>query len=235
MSNNFELITHGKNYLNWNLGSSSLDFFASNFNSGADEIECDLALSKDNIICLYHDKDINIGTFTKVDFSNFNLTEIKQVNPRILTLDELITSFKKKNFILELKNYTNYRVIIEQVNSKYYDCLENIKFVSFSQDALINVKKINPNIYCAYIATNFNNIFVGESDIEVCLKNRFQEICGLWITFWPKMIRLARLKKLKVGLGIVNSSLSIRYCLNNYADRIYSDNIEGVVEIINKK
>ena len=116
---------------------------------GADGFECDVRLTKDNQLVLWHDADMNrvAGNSTRIADSNFN--EIKQHYPQVLILEELLVLARdnKKELAIETKHPVPTGSAVEK---KVMELLvqekpvADIHIMSFSWLALENIRKIDP-------------------------------------------------------------------------------------------
>ena len=116
---------------------------------GADGLECDVRLTKDNQLVLWHDSDLLrvAGNAARIADSTFN--EIKSHHPCAMTLDELLVLARdnKKELAIE----TNHPVpTASAVEKKIMHLLQqekpvaDIHIMSFSWLALENIRKIDP-------------------------------------------------------------------------------------------
>ncbi len=132
---------------------------------GADGIETDVHLTKDNVLVLIHDetidrtsngqgwiKDYTYEELLQFDFSHHQ-SNIKQNIPR---LEELLDLVKKSNIGLNIELKTDcidYKGIeaktVELV--KQYDLLDSVIFSSFNIETLIHLMKIEPNAKTGYL------------------------------------------------------------------------------------
>jgi len=116
---------------------------------GADGFECDVRLTKDNQLVLWHDADMNrvAGNSARIADSNFN--EIKQHYPQVLILEELLVLARdnKKGLAIETKHPVPTGSAVEK---KVMELLAqekpvaDIHIMSFSWLALENIRKIDP-------------------------------------------------------------------------------------------
>ncbi|OQY30003.1 MAG: hypothetical protein B6244_01715 [Candidatus Cloacimonetes bacterium 4572_55] len=212
--------------------------FAHAFHASADEVECDLSLSKDGSVVIYHDRKIDGREARRLTRS-----EIQAAKPGVLDFDRLLDEFPEKKFIFELKSYTDYREIINRIypfisnNISNNKDIRRFKFLSFSIDALRYVKEIDERLFCSYIATCSNDRFepfATKRHIQLCVESGIQEIAGHWLGFYPAIIRRAQAAGLEVGLGLINSRLSFRYALRYGARRLYTDRVERLVALIDR-
>jgi glycerophosphoryl diester phosphodiesterase len=117
---------------------------------GADGFECDVRLTKDNQIVLWHDPDMQRIAGISVRIADAKYSEIKRFYPQIITLEELLILARdnKKELAIETKHPVPTGSAIEK---KVMELLmqekkvAQISVMSFSWLALENIRKIDPN------------------------------------------------------------------------------------------
>ena len=116
---------------------------------GADGFECDVRLTKDNQLVLWHDPDLQrvAGNSSRIADSTFK--EIKSHYPKAITLEELLILARdnKKELAIETKHPVPSASAVEK---KVMQLLAqekpaaDIHVMSFSWLALENIRKIDP-------------------------------------------------------------------------------------------
>jgi glycerophosphoryl diester phosphodiesterase len=117
---------------------------------GADGFECDVRLSKDNQLVLWHDPDLQRIAGSSARIADTNFSEIKRQYPQAITLEELLTLARdnKKELAIETKHPVPTSSAVEK---KVMDLIgqekpvAQISVMSFSWLALENIRKIDPN------------------------------------------------------------------------------------------
>jgi glycerophosphoryl diester phosphodiesterase len=117
---------------------------------GADGFECDVRLSKDNQLVLWHDPDLQRIAGSSARIADTNFSEIKRQYPQAITLEELLTLARdnKKELAIETKHPVPTSNAVEK---KVMDLIgqekpaAQISVMSFSWLALENIRKINPD------------------------------------------------------------------------------------------
>jgi glycerophosphoryl diester phosphodiesterase len=116
---------------------------------GADGFECDVRLTKDNQVILWHDPDMQriAGYSARIADSNFK--EIKRLYPQTMTLEELLVLARdnKKELAIETKHPVPSASAIEKKVMALLSQekqVAQISVMSFSWLALENIRKINP-------------------------------------------------------------------------------------------
>ena len=116
---------------------------------GADGFECDVRLTKDNHLVLWHDTDMRRVAGNAVRIADSTFKEIKSHYPQAMTLDELLTLARdnKKELAIETKHPVPSGSAVEK---KVMQLLQqekpvaDIHVMSFSWLALENIRKIDP-------------------------------------------------------------------------------------------
>jgi glycerophosphoryl diester phosphodiesterase len=116
---------------------------------GADGFECDVRLSKDNQLILWHDSDMKRIAGNTARIADLTLREIKDHYRQVMTLEELVLLARdnKKELAIETKHPVPSASAVEK---KVMNLLQqekaaaDIHVMSFSWLAIENVKKIDP-------------------------------------------------------------------------------------------
>jgi glycerophosphoryl diester phosphodiesterase len=117
---------------------------------GADGFECDVRLTKDKQLVLWHDPDLQRIAGNSARIADSNFVEIKRLYPQVMTLEELLVLARdnKKELAIETKHPVPSGSAVEK---KVMQLLQqekhstNIFVMSFSWLALENIRKIDPN------------------------------------------------------------------------------------------
>jgi glycerophosphoryl diester phosphodiesterase len=117
---------------------------------GADGFECDVRLTKDNQLLLWHDSDMQRIVGHSARIANSNFAEIKRLYPLAMTLEELLILARdnKKELAIETKHPVSSGSAVEK---KVMELLKQekpvaqISVMSFSWLALENIRKIDPD------------------------------------------------------------------------------------------
>ena len=116
---------------------------------GADGFECDVRITKDNQLVLWHDADMQRIAGNAARIADSTLKEIKSHYPQAMTLDELLTLARdnKKELAIETKHPVPSGSAVEKGVMELLSqekLVADIHVMSFSWLALENVRKINP-------------------------------------------------------------------------------------------
>ena len=132
---------------------------------GADGFECDVRLTKDNQLVLWHDADMDRVAGNKARIADSTLKEIKAHYPQAITLEDLLTLARdnKKELAIETKHPVPTGSGVEK---KVMHLLSqelkvaDVHIMSFSWLALENVRKIDPlQSTVALLEDRFNYLF----------------------------------------------------------------------------
>ena len=139
------------------------------FADGADYVELDLHVSKDNVLVVSHDRDLSrvVGSSVIVSQNNFAyLHSLKQANGEaIISLDQLFEYYQNKpntKFLLETKktkhnNPKNMEQLIADSIKKYH-MQDRVMIHSFSADSLKTMSKLLPNVPRIFIVGSLKRI-----------------------------------------------------------------------------
>ena len=116
---------------------------------GADGFECDVRLSKDNQLVLWHDSDMNRIAGNGARIAELTLKEIKTHYQQVMTLEELLVLARdnKKELAIETKHPVRSASAVEKKVMNLLqqeNAIADIHVMSFSWLALENVRKIDP-------------------------------------------------------------------------------------------
>ncbi len=214
---------------------NTIEAFRRGFVLGAEEVETDLQITMDGVICVRHDLIISIqGQKRRIDDIDYN--ELKRTKSDSCTLEDVLANFPEKNFIFEIKSESNYTKLIDALWETRPDIFSKHKFISFSAAALQYIKKINSGAYCSYIGTSNGNdgrteYFITKRHMRLCVAKGFEELSGHWFTYTRNKILLAHSMGLRVGIGPVNTKRLFHRCMRNGVDSIYTDHIRKIVSL----
>jgi glycerophosphoryl diester phosphodiesterase len=116
---------------------------------GADGFECDVRITKDNQLVLWHDADMQRVAGNSARIADSTLKEIKSHYQQAITLDELLILARdnKKELAIETKHPVPSGSAVEKGVMELLSqekLVADIHVMSFSWLALENIRKINP-------------------------------------------------------------------------------------------
>ncbi|MDR4933432.1 glycerophosphodiester phosphodiesterase family protein [Companilactobacillus paralimentarius] len=152
-----------------NAPEETFESFDKAFAEGADYVELDIHVSKDNVLVVSHDRDLErvTGTSAIVSQHNFSdLASLKQKNGEsIHSLNQVFEHYKnnpKAKFLIETKktkkgNPQNMEALLKQVIDQY-GMQDRVMFHSFSTKSLENEAQLMPNIPRIFIAGTIKRV-----------------------------------------------------------------------------
>jgi glycerophosphoryl diester phosphodiesterase len=116
---------------------------------GADGLECDVRLSKDNQLVLWHDPDMQRIAGNTARIADLTFNEIRAHYPQVITLDQLLILARdnKKELAIETKHPVPSASAVEKnvmALLQQEKLVADIHVMSFSWLALENIRKIDP-------------------------------------------------------------------------------------------
>ena len=116
---------------------------------GADGFECDVRLTKDNQLVLWHDADLQRVAGNSARIANLTFKEIKSHYLQVITLEELLIVARdnKKELAIETKHPVPSGSAVEKKVMQLLaqeKAVADIHIMSFSWLALENVRRIDP-------------------------------------------------------------------------------------------
>lgn len=139
------------------------------FDDGADYVELDLHVSKDNVLVVSHDRDLSrvVGSSVIVSQNNFHyLSSLTQPNgEHIISLDQLFQYYKNKpktKFLIETKKTSHgYPKNMEDLlakSIKKYHMQNRVMIHSFSASSLEEMSKLLPSVPRFFIVGSLKRI-----------------------------------------------------------------------------
>ena len=133
---------------------------------GALGFECDIRLTKDEVLILWHDANMKKEAKSAAIIANRTHAEIKQIYPAVMTLNELLDLAieNKKSLALETKHPvpTGNRIeelVVAELH-KRKDAIKksgiDVAIMSFSWFAIEKIKKMDPTIKTVMLLHDFN-------------------------------------------------------------------------------
>jgi glycerophosphoryl diester phosphodiesterase len=134
---------------------------------GALGFECDIRLTKDEVLVLWHDANMKKEAKSAAIIANRTYAEIKQIYPAVMTLNELLDLAieNKKSLALETKHPvpTGNRVeelVVAELH-KRKDAIKksgiDVAIMSFSWFAIEKIKKMDPTIKTVMLLGDITN------------------------------------------------------------------------------
>jgi len=146
-----------------NAPEETFESFNKAFSEGADYVELDLHVSKDNVLVISHDRDLERVTGTSAIVSQHNFSDLSALRQKngepIHSLNQLFEHYKnnpKAKFLIETKktkkgNPQNMEELLKAVIDEY-GMQNRVMFHSFSTKSLQNEAELMPEIPRIFIA-----------------------------------------------------------------------------------
>ena len=133
---------------------------------GALGFECDIRITKDEVLILWHDANMKKEAKSAAIIANRTYAEIKQIYPAVMTLNELLDLAieNKKSLALETKHPVPTGNRVEELAvgelHKRKDAIKksgiDVAIMSFSWFAIEKIKKMDPTIKTVMLLHDFN-------------------------------------------------------------------------------
>ena len=205
---------------------------------GADYIELDLQLTKDNKLLCMHDSTLDRTTTGTGLIQDKTLAEIQssytlKEGDEIPSLEDVLKEFgnsvkyyieTKRPFDMNmdkelLKQLKDYKLI--GYKTKKFDVI----IQSFAKESLINIKNQYSNIPLVYLSNTFT-----ESYIQEAFDNGFYAVAPKYTTITKSLVDNAHSKGLKVHTWTVNSTVDMRDMENKGVDGIFTNYLDRYFE-----
>jgi len=204
---------------------NTIESFKKAFDTDLMGIELDLQLTKDKKLIIFHDWKIvtKNGLQKKISLLNYSDILSNNKNIKIPLLNNLINILPQNKFLnIEIKSMKIFNFELEKkLLNLLYDkkILNRVIISSFNPFALYKIKKMNPNIFTAFIWTNNHSPLL----INTPLWAWFCKPDGFHIDYNylnKKIIKWIKRKKMTI----------LSYTINNKKDYIIAKklNINGV-------
>ena len=205
---------------------------------GADYIELDLQLTKDNKLLCMHDSTLDRTTTGTGLIQDKTLAEIQssytlKEGDEIPSLEDVLKEFgnsvkyyieTKRPFDMNmdkelLKQLKDYKLI--GYKTKKFDVI----IQSFAKESLINIRNQYSNIPLVYLSNTFT-----ESYIQEAFDNDFYAVAPKYTTITKSLVDNAHSKGLKVHTWTVNSTVDMRDMENKGVDGIFTNYLDRYFE-----
>ena len=153
---------------------------------GFDGTEFDVHLTKDKVLIVYHDDEINgvlIENSYYRDIANFKLSNHETI-PTLAAYLEAAKNYPNLRLVIEIKSQNNInheekiiKALLQLINEKMID--NQIEFISFSKTVCVLLKKENSNLKVSYLEGDLSPKEIKvlgldglDYDFEILLKNK---------------------------------------------------------------
>ncbi len=195
----------------------TMDAYEEGLRQGADGFECDVRLTKDKVMVLWHDSTMDRTAGATGDIANLTFDEIRDRYPKVATLDELLNFALKnrKGLLIETKHPVPTSRAIERAVATALENRKNeinkagieISVMSFSWSAIESFKRESPD---------FNTVMLLDSKRSRIMR-RFSS-ADTWgpgivdLKKNPDFVPQARARGKKVFVWTVNEFVDVQFC-----------------------
>ena len=185
---------------------------------GANAIELDVRRSKDRELIVCHDDNLKRVFGIDLSVSGATLPELKKSSEgRMITLAEALHSVGKtvNKILVELKETGYEEKVLGEVNKAKLE--DRVIIVSFHEEALAAVRKLNGDIETGLIYTRFKN------PIDAAMKLQAQYVVPLYRFTHTGDIEKAHKNNLKVIVWTINAVEEVQAYIAKGVDGIATD------------
>ena len=221
---------------------NTYEAFSSAVSIGYKYLETDVHPNADNKLMAFHDSSVDRVTNYKGKICNFTSSELKKIKVKekfqIPFLEDLIESFSKSFFSIDMKSDQSVKPLIKLIKSM--NAVDRVCFASFSQDRL------------DYVRDEFDNKCITSMGPREIIKTKISSIINFKQKIIPKISSLPisryRIKLLnkrhinflkslniKVIAWTINDVEAINKLIDLGVDGIMTDNISVLKKILIKK
>lgn len=208
---------------------NTIESFKKAIEYGADGIEYDARLTRDEVLVVLHDDTINGIKLRDISYEELKNIKLKN-NQTVPTVEEVIKSLSDNVFLnLEIKEVE--ASFLSYNTTKRYNALDRTLFSSFQVNALRELRKIDKNVKIGLL------VEYGTLDsIEDLHKELKLDSLNLWIDALKEDIESSKkfLKKwknsgLKTFLWTLNNPKDL-YTFESLYDAVITDEVELIVK-----
>lgn len=163
----------------WYAPENSLAAIKLAWELGADGAECDIQLTKDRQIVLWHDSNTERLTIKKLDIAQTNYSDLQKLNiklsetnsayfegQRMPLLKEVLRAITKNQLlVIEIKCGKEIFPELQKVIRQYWKT-GNIAFIGFSFETIALAKYNFPDVPCYYLSSSKEGILTKIPDIQ---------------------------------------------------------------------
>lgn len=208
---------------------------------GANGLETDLRITKDGVIFLFHDDELNRTTNGSGSPSEYTWNEIKQLDAgawfetkyegeRLVTFEEFLHIYGRKNlyFAIELKDPHLEQQVLEKVNQ--YAVRDRVTLTSFTFDNLVAVREWDTDIKIGYLVPT-----IDKETIKKLLDIGGEQICPAAKLLKPEDVRLAKESGLEVRAWGVSTEKLMHHALSCGVDGMTINFPDKLAEVLRSK
>jgi glycerophosphoryl diester phosphodiesterase len=197
---------------------NSIDSFKKAIELGVNAIELDVRMAKDNSLIISHDDTLKRLFNHDIKIRDINLKELKELtHDKVPTLQEALRFIDKKvsKILVEIKEAGYEKRIIDEIKKE--KLLDNVVLISFHEDAISSIKKINPEIETGLIYARHKN------PIEAAIRLQAKYLVALYRFVHSKDVEKAHKNNLKVIVWTINTPEEAMEYIKKGVDGIATD------------
>jgi len=197
---------------------NTLESFKKAAELGANAIELDVRQSKDRELIVCHDDNLKRVFGIDLPIHEATLAELKKVTgSRMITLAEALQSVGENvdKILVELKETGHEKKVLDEVNKAKQE--NRVIIVSFHEEALAAVRKLDKKIETGLIYTKFRN------PIDAAMKLQAQYLLPLYRFTHTKDIEKSHKNNLKVIVWTINTAEEAQAYIAKGVDGIATD------------
>jgi glycerophosphoryl diester phosphodiesterase len=197
---------------------NTLESFTRAIELGANAVELDVRISKDDQLIVSHDENLKRVFGKDMRINEATLRELKHATEdRIVTLKQALRSIGKKaeKMLIELKEIGYEKQVLDVVSKEKLE--DRAIIVSFHEEALARVRSIDNKIETGLIYSKFKN------PVDVALKLNVQYLVPLYRFVHRRDIAKAHKSNLKVIVWTINSPVEAQNYIAKDVDGIATD------------
>lgn len=164
-------------------------------------IECDIHITKDRQIIVHHDSSIKRLTNIDLLIKDATYEELLQIDFSFPTLKEYLDICKKgqKYSIIEFKGlWTPEDIDFVYNKVKDFNYLDKTIFISFYDENLINVRKLDSNVKLQYLTGKYN-----QDVLQMCMKHHI-DLDLYYPTITKEMVEEILANQIEINAFTVN-------------------------------
>lgn len=213
---------------------NTLEAFNIAIQIGADMVEFDIRSTKDNVMVVFHDDNIDGKRLKELTYKQLNKIA-GTMNYHVPTLEQVLDICRGKIYLdIELKEAGYEGRIIEAVKSRY--AYNEYSMKSFDRKAVENIRKLDRNIKTGLLVGK-EKATVAERVREYFSEGSMKRLDCDFVSPYYKMMTwgfLFRMKKkhLEVYPWTVNKEKSIRRLIRKNIDGIITDRPDIAIQLV---
>lgn len=197
---------------------NTLESFQKAIELGVNAIELDVRKSKDGKLVIIHDDNLKKAFGKDIPVNQATLKELKQLaENKIPTLEEALKTIGRKveKILIELKEVGYEKKVLEIVKKEKLK--DRVIIISFHEQALSNVKKLDKEIETGLIYSKYKN------PVDAALQLNAQYLVPLYRFTHTRDVEKAHKNNLKVIVWTINSKQEVKEYIAKGVDGIATD------------